>query len=75
MLRLLGVDIEDLGAPADSDFRSHTGHIRARVRLPQAVIDEYGGGFIGLLRPGLYQRMLDALRGHDPLRPRGDRLQ
>ena len=61
VLRLLGVDIEDLGAPANSDFRSHTGHIRARVRLPQAVIDEYGGGFIGLLRPGLYQRMLDAL--------------
>ena len=25
------------------------------------MIDEYGGGFIGLLRPGLYQRMLDAL--------------
>jgi 6-hydroxynicotinate 3-monooxygenase len=61
VLALLGVDIEDLGAPADSDFRSSTGHIRARVRLPQAVVDEYGGGFIGLLRPGLYRRMLDAL--------------
>ena len=61
VLSLLGVDIEDLGAPADSDFRSSTGHVRARVRLPQAVVDEYGGGFIGLLRPGLYQRMLDAL--------------
>ena len=31
VLRLLGVDIEDLGAPANSDFRSHTGHVRARV--------------------------------------------
>ena len=61
VLGLLGVDIHDLGAPADSEFRRHDGKVRARVQLPQAVKDEYGGGFIGLLRPGLYQRMLDAL--------------
>jgi 2-polyprenyl-6-methoxyphenol hydroxylase-like FAD-dependent oxidoreductase len=61
VLELLGVDIEDLGAPADSEFRRHDGRVRARVRLPQEVKDEYGGGFIGLLRPGLYRRMLDAL--------------
>lgn len=61
VLGLLGVDIRDLGAPADSEFRRHDGHVRARVRLSQAVKDEYGGGFIGLLRPGLYRRMLDAL--------------
>lgn len=61
VLALLGVDIHDLGAPADSEFRRHDGRVRARVRLPQAVKDEYGGGFIGLLRPGLYRRMLDAL--------------
>ena len=61
VLGLLGVDIRDLGAPADSEFRRHDGHVRARVRLPQAVKDEYGGGFIGLLRPGLYRRMLNAL--------------
>lgn len=61
VLGLLGVDIEDLGAPADSEFRRHDGRVRARIRLPQAVKDEYGGGFIGLLRPGLYRRMLDAL--------------
>ncbi len=61
VLGLLGVDIRDLGAPADSEFRRHDGRVRARVRLPQAVKDEYGGGFIGLLRPGLYRRMLDAL--------------
>lgn len=61
VLGLLGVDIEDLGAPADSEFRRHDGRVRARIRLPQAVKDEYGGGFIGLLRPGLYTRMLDAL--------------
>jgi 6-hydroxynicotinate 3-monooxygenase len=61
VLGLLGVDIEDLGAPADSEFRRHDGRVRARIRLPQAVKDEYGGGFIGLLRPGLYARMLEAL--------------
>ncbi len=61
VLGLLGVDIVDLGAPADSEFRRHDGRLRARIRLPEAVKAEYGGGFIGLLRPGLYQRMLDAL--------------
>jgi NADPH-dependent 2,4-dienoyl-CoA reductase/sulfur reductase-like enzyme len=61
VLELIGVDIEDLGAPAAVTFRRHDGRVRARVRLPQDVIDEYGGGFIGLLRPGLYARMLEAL--------------
>jgi 6-hydroxynicotinate 3-monooxygenase len=61
VLGLLGVDIQDLGAPADSEFRRHDGKLRARIRLPAEVKSEYGGGFIGLLRPGLYQRMLDAL--------------
>ena len=44
------------------------------------MIDEYGGGFIGLLRPGLYNRMLEALPegvlrvGHEVtgFRDRGD---
>ena len=31
------------------------------MRLPDDVVREYGGGFIGLLRPGLYKRMLSAL--------------
>ena len=61
VLGLLGVDIHDLGAPADSVFVRHDGKVRARIQLPQTVKDEYGGGFIGLLRPGLYQRMLDTL--------------
>jgi 2-polyprenyl-6-methoxyphenol hydroxylase-like FAD-dependent oxidoreductase len=71
VLDLLGVDIHDLGAPADSEFRRHDGRVRARIHLPPNVKEEYGGGFIGLLRPGLYQRMLDALPpdiiryGHD----------
>lgn len=61
VLQLIGVDIRDLGAPASATFRRYDGRIRVRVRLPQNVIDEYGGGFIGLLRPGLYARMEAAL--------------
>ena len=61
VLQLLGVDTHDLGAPVHSVFANHRGRIRADVRLPEAVVDEYGGGFIGLLRPGLYQRMLEAV--------------
>ncbi len=60
-LELLGVDIEDLGAPCYSEFRSVTGRVRVRVNLSQDVLDQYGGGFIGLLRPDLYERMLAAL--------------
>ena len=62
VLGLLGVDIDDLGAPSDpNEFRRADGRLRARVRLPKDIKDEYGGGFIGLLRPGLYTRMLNAL--------------
>jgi len=60
-LGLMGVDTADLGAPCQSEFRSATGKVRAVVRLPPQVIDAYGGGFIGLLRPELYERLLAAL--------------
>jgi 2-polyprenyl-6-methoxyphenol hydroxylase-like FAD-dependent oxidoreductase len=49
-LRALGVDTEDLGSPTDSEFRNLRGRVRA-----------YGGGFIGLLRPELYERMIAAI--------------
>lgn len=61
VLGLIGVDTTDLGAPAHTTFRRYDGKLRAKVNLPQEVVDEYGGGFIGLLRWGLYKRMLDAL--------------
>jgi 6-hydroxynicotinate 3-monooxygenase len=61
VLKLIGVDIDDLGAPAHATFRRSDGRLRADVRLPEDVVAEYGGGFIGLLRPGLYKRMLGAL--------------
>ena len=60
-LGLLGVDITDLGAPCYTEFRSVAGHTRVRVELPDEVIQRYADGFIGLLRPDLYERLLSAL--------------
>jgi 2-polyprenyl-6-methoxyphenol hydroxylase-like FAD-dependent oxidoreductase len=60
-LGLLGVDTTDIGAPCYSEFRSAAGRTRVRVNLPDHVVRDYGGGFIGLLRPDLYERMLAAL--------------
>jgi 2-polyprenyl-6-methoxyphenol hydroxylase-like FAD-dependent oxidoreductase len=61
VLRLIGVETRDLGAPCHTVFERNDGRLRADVRLPPEVQREYGGGFIGLLRWGLYKRMLDAL--------------
>ena len=61
ILKLIGVNTEDLGAPCHTTFRNGKGKLRADVRLTPEVEREYGGGFIGLLRWGLYQRMLAAL--------------
>src|SRR4051794_2259146 len=82
VLGLIGVDTQDLGAPANATFRRNDGRVRVTVRLPEAVVAEYGGGFIGLLRWGLYKRMIDALPpgvlqlGHEvtALDDRGDRV-
>jgi 2-polyprenyl-6-methoxyphenol hydroxylase-like FAD-dependent oxidoreductase len=60
-LRDMGVDIEKLGAPCHTTFRNAKGYVRAEVRLPEHVEREYGGGFIGLLRPDLYKRMLSSI--------------
>ena len=60
-LRALGVDTRDLGAPAFTQLRRHDGRIRAEFRMPSEVANEYNGGFIGLIRWGLYKRMMDAL--------------
>ena len=61
VLRILGVDTSDLGAPCRAQFQRFDGRVRADVHLTPEVEREYGGGFIGLLRWGLYKRMLDAL--------------
>jgi 2-polyprenyl-6-methoxyphenol hydroxylase-like FAD-dependent oxidoreductase len=60
-LGLLGVDTVDLGAPCQSEFRNADGRVRAIVHLPESVVEQYGGGFIGMLRPQLYSRMLNSL--------------
>ncbi|ELS51068.1 FAD-dependent oxidoreductase [Streptomyces viridochromogenes] len=60
-LGLLGVDTTDLGAACRTELRSASGRVRARVDIPEDVVRRYGGGFIGLLRPGLYERLLEAL--------------
>src|SRR3954470_21165657 len=60
-LRALGVDTEDLGAPTDTEFRNVQGKVRVRVKQDEDVRKAYGGGFIGLLRPELYERMLAAI--------------
>jgi 2-polyprenyl-6-methoxyphenol hydroxylase-like FAD-dependent oxidoreductase len=60
-LGLIGVDVDDLGAPCHSTFRSVSGHVRADVQIHPDIIEAYGGGFIGMLRPDLYKRMLAAI--------------
>jgi 6-hydroxynicotinate 3-monooxygenase len=82
VLRLIGVDVTDLGAACHVTFRRNDGRLRADVHLTPEVEREYGGGFIGLLRFGLYKRMLDALPagmlrlGHDcqGIEDRGSRV-
>ena len=61
VLRFLGVDTVDLGAPCHVQFQRFDGKLRADVNLPAEVVRDYGGGFIGMLRWGLYKRMLEAL--------------
>ncbi|MFF0501798.1 FAD-dependent oxidoreductase [Nocardia aobensis] len=62
-LKLIGVDTEDLGSPCLSEFRNNRGKVRARVKVDPEIEKIYGrgGGFVGLLRPELYERMLAAL--------------
>lgn len=52
----MGIDVEDIGAPCHTTFRSSTGAVRADVKMP-----DNADGFVGLLRPDLYERMLEAL--------------
>jgi 2-polyprenyl-6-methoxyphenol hydroxylase-like FAD-dependent oxidoreductase len=61
ILKLIGVDTDKLGAPCSIRFERYDGRKRADVVLPEEVVREYGGGFIGLIRWGLYKRMLAAM--------------
>ncbi|MCU1482966.1 MAG: salicylate hydroxylase [Subtercola sp.] len=60
-LGLMGVDIVDLGAPTLSEFHRADGRLRAIVNLPEDIVREWGGGFLGLTRPNLFRRLHAAL--------------
>ncbi|HWI30954.1 MAG TPA: NAD(P)/FAD-dependent oxidoreductase [Microbacterium sp.] len=60
-LQDMGVDTDDLGAPCAGVFTNAKGHVRADVHIDPEVQRKYNGGFIGMLRPVLYERMLAAL--------------
>ncbi|KAJ1336182.1 FAD-dependent urate hydroxylase [Microdochium nivale] len=55
-LGYMGVDVQDIGAPCYTTFRNSSGTVRANVKMPKDA-----EGFVGLLRPDLYERMLAAL--------------
>jgi 2-polyprenyl-6-methoxyphenol hydroxylase-like FAD-dependent oxidoreductase len=57
ILKILGVDTEQLGAPSTPTMRRSDGHSRVQVRFAPEVLAQYGGAFIGMLRPQLYERM------------------
>jgi 2-polyprenyl-6-methoxyphenol hydroxylase-like FAD-dependent oxidoreductase len=60
-LTMLGVPVEDLGEPCAVYFRRADGRQRVEVKIPDDIIQRYRGGFIGMLRPELYRRMVAAL--------------
>jgi 2-polyprenyl-6-methoxyphenol hydroxylase-like FAD-dependent oxidoreductase len=60
-LGLMGVDIVDFGAACQSEFHRADGKVRAVVRLPEDVVEQWGGGFIGLTRPNLFRRLVERL--------------
>jgi 6-hydroxynicotinate 3-monooxygenase len=61
VLELLGVDTAGIGAPCRLEYARNDGKVRAVTRMPEEFDADKGGGFVGLLRWGLYQRMLAAL--------------
>jgi hypothetical protein len=61
VLKLIGVDVPDLGALCHSISVRQDEKLRADLGLPPEVEREYGRGFIGLLRTGLYSRTQAAL--------------
>lgn len=61
VLMVLGVDTTDLGYPCEATFRRADGKLRFSVPIPEDIKREYRGGFIGMLRPELFDRMQAAL--------------
>jgi 2-polyprenyl-6-methoxyphenol hydroxylase-like FAD-dependent oxidoreductase len=61
VLKTLGVDIDDFGYPCTTYFRRADGRQRVEILMPEDVKRDWQGGFIGLLRPELYERLQAAL--------------
>lgn len=61
VLRNLGVDISELGAPATLGFSRWDGRPRAEFPTIPELEKDFGATFFGLLRPDLYERMHAAL--------------
>ncbi|WNM31668.1 NAD(P)/FAD-dependent oxidoreductase [Streptomyces sp. Li-HN-5-11] len=55
-LGALGVDLHNFGAPCEAEFCDHKGRRRALIKIPAGT-----GGFLGMLRPELYERLFAAL--------------
>jgi 2-polyprenyl-6-methoxyphenol hydroxylase-like FAD-dependent oxidoreductase len=60
-LDLLGVDVEDIGAPCQTIFRNNKGRTRGIITMSDELQEKFKGDFIGMLRPDLYRRMHDAV--------------
>lgn len=60
-LDLLGVDVDDIGAPCQTIFRNNKGRTRATIHMTDELQRKFKGDFIGMLRPDLYRRMHDAV--------------
>ena len=74
VLGLLGVDIDDLGAPTDSEFRRADGRVRARVRLPRTSRTSTAAVSSVCYGRASTSGCSSPAGGHDSLRPRPDIL-
>jgi 2-polyprenyl-6-methoxyphenol hydroxylase-like FAD-dependent oxidoreductase len=60
-LQYMNVDLEDIGQACEITFRRGDGRPRATITMPEHITAEFGGPFLGLLRPTLYERLQAAL--------------
>jgi 2-polyprenyl-6-methoxyphenol hydroxylase-like FAD-dependent oxidoreductase len=59
-LHSIGVDTNDIGSECETEFRNNKDKVRVRVHHDREAVKQWGG-FLGLTRPDLYERMTDAL--------------
>ncbi|OYU93744.1 MAG: 2-polyprenyl-6-methoxyphenol hydroxylase [Bacteroidetes bacterium B1(2017)] len=63
ILRKWGVDVNDIFAAREPQFRRHDGHVRVKFELDKSLLDKAGvtGWQSGMMRAELYERMLKVL--------------